>query len=269
MRSGIQIHQSKPLPTSFGFVSRNPASGGPSGPSLRSFSLDGVAEGITTDSGYHTLLGVSSGAFACSFVLWYKPNGAFATDDSIFAGDFNPRMFRLYYNGSKLRFGWQNPAFAGRGVTAASDPTVDAWNFVACTVTDNGVVATYKIYMNSGTVDASNGPAGSGFTIYDDKIDIGREGNVSHGPNGIRHFAGWVHNFGFWNVELTQPQVAALYALGGQGDYADVLTPTMYLRGTADDDLTAANGVLDSSGNGYTATAENMEAEDLTEDLPT
>lgn len=242
--------------------------GGPSGPVLKSYRADGVNEGFKCNTGYHTLLGVSSGAFALSFVLWYKPDGALSTDDSIFAGDFNPRMFRLYYDGSKLRFGWQNPAFATRGVTAVSDPTIDAWNFVACTYTDNGAVGTYKIYMNSGTVDNTNGPWSTGFTIHDDKIDFFREGSVSHGPTGIRFFQGWLHNVAFYNVELSGAQVAALYALGGQGDYSDVLTPTFYYRGTEDDDLTSANGILDLSGNGYHATALNMEAGDLDSDLP-
>lgn len=244
------------------------AGSGESGPTLKSFSFDGVNEGVTSDTGYHTLLGVSSGAFACSFVLWVKPTGTLSTDESVFGGDVVPNMFRLYYNGSKMRFGWQNPAFAGRGVTAVSDLNMDAWNFVACTVSDNGSTATYKIYINSGTEDASNGPQSTGFTIYDNKIDLGREGNSSHAPNGIRHFSGLVHNFGFWNSALSGATITSLYGLGGQGNYADVSTPRMYWRGTADDSLTAANGVLDSSGNGFTGTPENMEAADLSDDLP-
>jgi hypothetical protein len=142
-------------------------------------------------------------------------------------------------------------AFIGRKYNTALTSYQGQWIHVACTYDGTSSSSGIKLYLNGSKVDDIDSNSGS-YTAMENTTQpfyIGRQGATYTADGKIDEVA-------IFNVELTGPQVAAIYN-GGTPNNILPLSPVLWSRFES---LTTSGGVVttaDSSGNGLTGTVKN------------
>ena len=142
-------------------------------------------------------------------------------------------------------------AFIGRKYNTALTSYQGQWIHVAFTYNGTSSSSGIKLYLNGSKVDDINSNSGS-YTAMENTTQpfyIGRQGATYIADGKIDEVA-------IFNVELTGPQVAAIYN-GGTPNNILPLSPVLWSRFES---LTTSGGLVttaDSSGNGLTGTVKN------------
>lgn len=77
------------------------------------------------------------------------------------------------------------------------------------------------------------------------------------------YFNGYVRRVGIWKTVLSPGEIRQIYQTNAEYTIASSSDLLLYWKGYNTDDVTAASGVLDSSGNARHGTGSNMESADL------
>jgi len=231
-----------------------------------SIQLDGIDDYIDFGDSDDLSFGSASGDLPFSISGWVKPADTGATFKFRFirkapfstsngweyiigtnaSGLLN---FLIYGNNSSTRIG-KSPSVA---------ITSTAWQHWAFTYdgtgSTTGTNSGMKIYVNgveaSSYIDSNNGTY-TGMTNGSAPLSYG----VAWGSSGLDYAEGLIDEVAIFNVELTGPQVAAIYN-GGTPNNILPLSPVLWSRFES---LTTNAGVVttaDSSGNGLTGTVKN------------
>lgn len=246
------------------------ASGG--GVAHRSFAFDGVNERINGPT-WATVTGGMAATWCLGASFWINPDTVSPASrkgiigsSSLAGSNWTVRLTTA----GKIQFGHNN-AFT---ITSSASLTAGVWQHVAVEFYCDFGGWTGRTHINGsfGSYPAQAGPYldGTGYFTGGQVFQVG-----ACTGEGSSFLAGKIKNVGLWykgaaTSIFTSDQITAIYAAKNDPDYSAVTGLKLWWMGTADDDLTTSNGVLDSSAAGTNdGTGSNMEAADLSEDVPT
>ena len=143
------------------------------------------------------------------------------------------------------------------GITASN------WNHIAFTFHSNSVSGvTLKAYLNGSYVGEFTGATHRwNFMGTTCTFKVGRDNDNS------TVFPGHVRRVGVWDRVLTAGEITTISALNYNYTGTHLTDLRLYWAGTDADSTTTASGILDSSGNGYHGTGQNLETGDLTTEV--
>lgn len=131
--------------------------------------------------------------------------------------------------------------------------------------------STLKLYVN-GTEDTNpTKTTDTAFSaLYDSAVGL-VVGSLWESGSSVAELVGNIDELSLWNVALSAAEVTELYNSGAPGDlsaHSQTAGLVSWYKMNSDDDLTIANGVLDSTANALHLTANNMEAGDIVAEAP-
>jgi len=231
-----------------------------------SIQLDGIDAYIDFGDSDDLSFGSASGDLPFSISGWVKPADIGATFKFRFIrkapfSNSNGWEYVIGTNGSGLLnfliYGNNSSTRIGKSPSVAITST--AWQHWAFTYdgtgSTTGTNSGMKIYVNgveaSSYIDSNSGIY-TGMTNGSAPLSYG----VAWGTSGLDYAEGLIDEVAIFNVELTGPQVAAIYN-GGTPNNILPLSPVLWSRFES---LTTNAGVVttaDDSGNGLTGTVEN------------
>ena len=226
-----------------------------------SITFDGVNEWL---SGSNTTLYNFERTDTFSFSLWVKLGATAASDQMLMArNNGSNKGWRFAIDASQrvnfLLLGGSGNTLFRMSVATAS---VGAWTNVIITYAGTSDVTGTKIYFNgteSTYTDISNTLAASTVLTAATRMAVNSD--------GANFYNGKVDEASVWNKTLSTSDISSIYNAGKPSDLSSHAS-SANLIGWWKVDGDSIPTINDSSGNGYTFTAVNMEAGDITSDVP-